>query len=81
MKNRFALTQEQRKNMGRGQGKPLRSFRELAEEFGVSMPKLATELAKHPGPKAKLVHRHGGTHTNAWYDPAEMRAWWANIHA
>lgn len=78
--NRFALTQEQRQRMGRGQGKPLRSFRELAEEFGVGMQKLASEMAKHSGPKAKIVHHHGG-HENSWYDPAEMRAWWAKLHA
>lgn len=80
MKNRFALTQEQLQRVGRGQGKPLRSFRELAEEFGVGMPKLASEMAKHSGPKPRIVHRHGG-HENSGYDPAEMRAWWAKLHA
>lgn len=81
MKNRFALTQEQRQRMGRGQGKPLRALRELADEFGVSVPKLSSELAKHPGPKPQIVHRHGGSCSNSWYDPAEMRTWWAKIHA
>lgn len=81
MRDKYALTQERRQDVGRVQRKPLRTFRELAEEFGVSMPKLASELGKHSGPKPKIVHRHGGTHTNAWYDPVEMRAWWAKIHA
>ena len=79
MKNRFALTPERSARVG-CHHKPLRSTRELADEFGVSLPKLASELAKNPGPKPKLVNRHGGR-SDSWYDPAEMRAWWAKLHA
>jgi hypothetical protein len=79
MKNRFAITPELSQRVGRPH-KPLRSFRELAEDFGVSMGKLATELAKNPGPKPKLVHRRHGR-SDSWYDPSEMRAWWAKLHA
>lgn len=81
MKNRFALTQKRRQEVGRVRRKPLRSFRELAEEFGVSPATLRGLLAHHPGPEPKFTHRGLRTPSCAWYDPAEMRAWWAKLHA
>lgn len=80
--NRFSIKPGARKQ-GEKNNKPLRSLRELADEFGVSMQTVSSAIARHSGPAPVLVHRRrsaGGTQ-NSWYDPVEMRAWWAKIHA
>jgi hypothetical protein len=59
--------------------KPLRSARELAEEFGVSIFKLATLIKTRNGPAPKIKHRQGAIVKNTWYDPKEIRTWWKTL--
>jgi hypothetical protein len=57
--------------------KPLRTFAEMAEEFGLSTQQLAgmARHAKGDFPKARFTN-HGISYDRSWYDPNEMRAWW-----
>jgi len=54
-------------------GEPLKTHMELAEEFGISCPKLSSEMktstVKPPAPFSK-------TKAGLWYRPSEMRKWW-----
>ena len=65
-----------------GARKPLRSLRELAEEFGVPHKTLQAKLARCKG-APKPVYSTGDHKTasqrNTWYDPQEVRAWWAAL--
>jgi hypothetical protein len=56
---------------------PLRTFQEMAEEFGVSAKQLSGMISRANGtfPKARFTH-NALSATNSWYDPAEVRAWW-----
>jgi hypothetical protein len=56
---------------------PLRTFAELAEEFGVTMAQLRGAF-KASGPKPKLFNRRTQQH---WYEPNEVRRWWAARNA
>lgn len=53
--------------------KPLRTFKELAVEFDISVNWLTRSLARSTikVPEPVLRNRAG-----FWYDPAAMRAWW-----
>ena len=55
-----------------GANKPLRSFSELASEFGLTMPQLRGYMAGRPDtfPKPKLV-----SGDKSYYDPAKFLAW------
>lgn len=55
-----------------GANKPLRSFAELAGEFGLTMPQLRGYMAGRPDtcPRPKLVLRD-----KSYYDPAKFRSW------
>ncbi len=64
---------EHRWPRGSAPRKPLRAFRELADEFGITMEQLGGLMSRHDGPKPRLRN------TDSWYDPAEMRAWWKGI--
>ena len=60
---------------------PLRTFREIAEEFGVTDAQLRFELGNSDdAPKPKMRHRNSHT-GNTWYDPVEVRAWWRRLAA
>lgn len=63
-----------------GKRPPLRSFRELADDYGVTLSKLSTLFASHHGPAAKLKS-NGIAQRNSYYDPAEVRAWWDKLPA
>ena len=58
---------------------PLRTCKEFAEEFGMSVHQLAATLrnskANPPEPILRNRCAAGSTHST-WYVPAEMRAWW-----
>jgi hypothetical protein len=55
---------------------PLRTFREMAEEFGVTDAQLRSKLERlDDAPKPKMKHQNRYT-KNTWYDPVEIRAWW-----
>lgn len=51
--------------------KPLRTAKELAEEFGISSSRLCGLVGSRNGPKSRL-----STGSARWFDPDEVRAWW-----
>lgn len=55
---------------------PLRSHKEMADEFGVASVTLTSLLAKWGGPKPALRTMSRRTDSAVWYDPMEMRKWW-----
>ena len=61
-----------------GGRKPLRSLRELADEFGISVPALSATMRHDPnGPKARYFMGGGKRNTqNTWFDPDDVRKWW-----
>ena len=62
-----------------GKRPPLRTFTEMAEEFGLSAKQLSAHMKNSTAeaPSAKIVSKNQLTHTNSYYDPQEMRAWWS----
>lgn len=65
-----------------GTRKPLRSLRELAEEFGVPHKTLQVKLARckgAPKPRYSTGYHKTTSQRNTWYDPQEVRAWWAAL--
>jgi hypothetical protein len=67
------------RNADRSRNKPLRTFREMAEEFGVRESTLKGLLSTRNGPKPELTSGSFRSVRNSWYDPAEMRRWWKSI--
>lgn len=68
-----------------GARKPLRSLRELAEEFGVPHKTLQAKLARcKDAPKPIYSTGSSSSKTvspkNTWYDPDEVRAWWRGLN-
>lgn len=64
-------------NVGKPARKPLRTFTEMAEEFGASRNVLGAALKDEGAPKPAFTHLGGGWKiTNTWYEPIEMRKWW-----
>lgn len=61
-----------------GGRKPLRSLKELADEFGIKPQSLKMQMQHDPdAPKPKYAT--GGTGTtqrNTWFEPEEVRRWW-----
>ena len=62
---------------------PLRTIKELADEFGVSSRSLAKRMYADPdGPRRIFRHHSGGgssdyrTKSVSWYNPVEVRRWW-----
>jgi hypothetical protein len=59
-----------------GTRKPLRSLRELAEEFGVKWQSLHAAMHHDPdGPKSCYSTGNKGV-KNTWFDPDAVRKWW-----
>lgn len=60
-----------------GVRKPLRSMKEMALEFGVSVPTLSAFMRHDPN-APKSLYRTGGKHRpkNTWVDPDALRIWW-----
>ena len=56
--------------------KPLRTFREFVEEFGVSSGVLRQALQDEDAPKPQLIHSNARTTRNRWYVVQDMRDWW-----
>lgn len=60
--------------------KPLRTFKEMAEEFGITEGLLKSRLQRSENaPKPVLVHKNARRCSNSWYNHAEMRRWWKSI--
>lgn len=59
-----------------GRRKPLRTLKEMSEEFGITLVSLAMLIKNRNGPKAKYSTGLSSTKRNTWYDPDELRAWW-----
>ena len=62
-----------------GPRKPLRTFIEMAEEFGVPPAALRQLLWRKSGPKPELKHVGNFVHSNVWYEPVAMRKWWKTV--
>jgi hypothetical protein len=65
-----------------GARKPLRSLRELAEEFSVEHRTLQAKLSRckgAPRPIYSTGNHKTASQRNTWYDPDEVRAWWASL--
>ena len=59
---------------------PLRTFKELCEELGVSERTMSGALSRADAPKPVLNHsRSNRVHSNKWYDRAEFHRWWAAV--
>ncbi len=61
------------------QRRPLRTFVEMAEEFGLTCGQLAAHFghSSHPVPKARVTHKGTATtNSKSYYNPEEVRAWW-----
>lgn len=54
---------------------PLRTVKELADEFGVSCGCLSGLLANDGAPKSTFSTRAGTTKAT-WFNPTEVRVWW-----
>jgi hypothetical protein len=80
MKRDFALSnaQEVLRIQRSGARKPLRTFTEFVEEFGVPKGVLQYALTEDGAPKVVLTQANKRTTNNRWYDPQEMRQWWKN---
>lgn len=57
---------------------PLRSSKELAEEFGVPTKTLANLLRMKAGPDRILAIK-GVSGDSSWYDPEAVRKWWKTL--
>jgi hypothetical protein len=56
---------------------PLRTSRELAEEFGVTTHAFALSLAHAADAPKPVLVKKGNAHAANWYNPKEVRAWWS----
>lgn len=65
-------------NAGKHRRPPLRTFREFAEEFGVSEAVLRAALREQGAPKPELSHSNKNTERNRWYVVKDMRQWWSS---
>ena len=63
---------------GKKSGKPLRTFKEMADEFGVKPNALSTLIGARGGPRP--VMKAGTVIHQTWYEPAVIRQWWKSIH-
>ena len=57
---------------------PLRTFTEMAAEFGLTIAQLRYQMAhsEHNPPEPRIRSHGRLSVSNKYYDPAEMRAWW-----
>ena len=68
-----------RKWRGKGPRPPLRTIQEMAEELGLTMAQLRAFMAhsKHNPPAPAIKHRPASTPCKTYYDPGQVREWWA----
>lgn len=59
---------------------PLRTLREMADEFGISYQSLIATMKHFPGaPESTMKVRNNATGENTWYEPVAMRRWWKSV--
>jgi transposase-like protein len=73
------VAQAMARKRSNGAWPPLRSFKELADEFGLSHDQLKKFLQYHEGPAPVVIHKNKRTERNSWYDHTQMRKWWKQI--
>jgi len=59
-----------------GARKPLRSLKELAEEFGVTWQSLFATMRHDPSSPRPLYSTGHHGRKNTWFDPDAVRTWW-----
>jgi hypothetical protein len=59
--------------------KPLRTTKEMAEEFGVSFLILRSKMASCGSPPGVYHHTSRAT-SNVYHDPDVLRQWWRSIN-
>lgn len=62
---------------GAGYKQPLRTVKELADEFGVDYMVLSRALVAHSAPKRIARHSSSSIPQRTYYDANAVRAWWA----
>jgi len=62
----------------KGKREPLRTLKEMADEFGLSPQALRMFMHHHDGPDMALDSR-GCSVRGTWYSPTEMRRWWRGL--
>lgn len=58
---------------------PMRTSKELADEFGIAHRVLVTLLCREDAPQPGLKYRHTNQTRDSWYDPDAVRRWYAAI--
>lgn len=71
------MAQEFQRVRKTGARPPLRTFTEMADEFGVPTNSLSALLGHTNGPKPEL--KKFGMVSNKWYEPVAMRKWWSEL--
>ena len=63
-----------RRNKSAAPRQPLRTFKELADEYGLTVAELRSRAAHGciPFPRPFIK----STHSGSYYRPSEVRAWW-----
>lgn len=69
-----SMVDEAKRIKTQGHRKPLSTFTEMAEEFGIPTQTLNRLIGHHHGPKPKTKGAR-----NSYYDADEMRAWWKEL--
>lgn len=66
-----------------GARKPLRTIAELADELGMPARRLSALMAINNGPRPVFRTGVGSSSSSSktWYDPQEVKKWWAEHSA
>ena len=73
------FTQKRERNKRNVKAKPLFSFKEISQEFEISVPKLSLLHHFKNGPTSKLDIRTPTGHIKKYFDIDEMRKWWKEV--
>ena len=77
--NRFAMEKMTPANqMAKSPRCPLRTLKECAEEHGLHPVVFGRLLKQEGGPAPSFVNTSSANRT-VWYNPIEVRAWWAGL--
>lgn len=73
------LTPDWQNNQGAARS-PLRTFRELAADYGLTDAQLRGLFMRFKGPEARLNHKGAAT-SNSYYDPKDFKRWYDSLPA